>query len=40
MVRHGIEVQINSFIAGRLHCDVYLTNYALAMANVELCWGT
>jgi N-terminal domain of (some) glycogen debranching enzymes len=26
MVRHGIEVQMNSFIGGGLHCDVYVTN--------------
>jgi glycogen debranching enzyme len=36
MVRHGIEVQMNCFVGGGLHCDVYVTNHALAQTNVEL----
>ena len=38
MVRHGIEVQMNRFVGGGMHCDVYVTNHALAPTTVELCW--
>jgi glycogen debranching enzyme len=38
MVRHGIEVQMNCFVGGGLHCDVYVTNHALVATTVELCW--
>ena len=38
MVRHGIELQINRFVGGGLHLDVYVTNHALAPADIELCW--
>jgi glycogen debranching enzyme len=38
IVRHGIEVQMNGFVGGGLHCDVYVTNHALARTDIELCW--
>lgn len=38
MVRHGIEVQINRFVSGGLHHDVYVTNHALVPVTVELRW--
>ena len=38
MVRHGIEVQINRFVGGGLHHDLYVTNHALAPATVVMCW--
>ena len=38
MVRHGIELQVNRFVGGGLHLDVYVTNHALAPANIELSW--
>ncbi len=38
MVRHGIEVQINRFVGGALHHDLYVTNHALAPVTVVMCW--
>jgi glycogen debranching enzyme len=38
IVRHGVELQINSFVGDGLHLDVYVTNHALAAASVELGW--
>jgi glycogen debranching enzyme len=38
MVQHGIEIQINRFVGGGLHHDVYVTNHALAPATIVLCW--
>lgn len=36
IVEHAIEMQINSFLDGHLHQDVYLTNHGLAPATIML----
>ncbi len=38
IVRHGIELQINRYVGGGLHLDIYVANHALAPANIELYW--
>jgi N-terminal domain of (some) glycogen debranching enzymes len=38
MVRHGIELQVNCYVANGLHLDVSATNHALAPAGIKLGW--
>jgi hypothetical protein len=38
IVRHGIEVQIDAFVANGLRLSVHLTNHALTATSVEICW--
>lgn len=38
MVRHGIELQVNRQLAGAVHHDVFVTNHALASADIVLRW--
>jgi glycogen debranching enzyme len=38
IVHKAIEIQVNRFLGGGLHQDVYVTNHALSPAHVELSW--